>query len=56
MIVTLLVIRGDREEAAVLAEAIQTAGEEQSDPWWTDLLGDFRVYPAILTRLRNLAG
>jgi tetratricopeptide (TPR) repeat protein len=55
-LMTLLFVRGDREEAAALAEAIQTAGEEQSDPWWTYLFGDFRVYPAILTRLRNLAG
>jgi hypothetical protein len=42
--------------SGALAEAIQTAGEEQSDPWWTYLFGDFRVYPMILTRLRNLAG
>ena len=54
-LMTLLFTRGDREHAAILAEEIQTAGEEQFDPWWTYLFGDFRAYPAIIARLRDLA-
>ena len=52
---TLLVNRGDREEAAALAEAALTASENEFDPWWTYWLGDFRAYPAMLDNLRGLA-
>ena len=54
-LMTLLVNRGDREEAAALAEAALTASENQFDPWWTYWLGDFRAYPAMLDKLRELA-
>ena len=54
-LMTLLVNRGDREEAAALAEAAQTASEDEFDPWWTYWLGDFRAYPAMLDKLRELA-
>jgi VWFA-related protein len=54
-LMTLLVRRGDREGAATLAEAAQTASENEFDPWWTYWLGDYRAYPAILDRLRQLA-
>jgi tetratricopeptide (TPR) repeat protein len=53
-LMTLLVNRGDREEAAALAEAAQTASEDQFDPWWTYWLGDFRAFPAMLEKLREL--
>jgi len=53
-LMTLLVNRGDREEAAALAEATQRASEDEFDPWWTYWLGDFRAYPAILDKLREL--
>ena len=53
-LMTLLVNRGDREEAAALAEATQTASENEFDPWWTYWLGDFRTYPAMLDKLREL--
>ena len=39
---------------ATLAEAAQTAPEDQYDPWWTYWLGDFRAYPAMLDKLREL--
>ena len=42
-LMTLLVNRGEREEAATLAEATQTASENEFDPWWTYWLGDFPV-------------
>jgi VWFA-related protein len=54
-LMTLLVNRGDREGAATLAEAAQTASAEDFDPWWTYWLGDYRAYPAMLDRLRALA-
>jgi VWFA-related protein len=53
-LMTLLVNRGDREEAAALAEATLTASENEFDPWWTYWLGDFRTYPALLDKLREL--
>jgi hypothetical protein len=53
-LMTLLVNRGNREEAAALAEAVQTAPLDQYDPWWTYWLGDYRVYPAIFEKLREL--
>jgi VWFA-related protein len=53
-LMTLLVNRGNREEAAALAEAVQTAPIDQYDPWWTYWLGDYRLYPAILGKLRAL--
>jgi tetratricopeptide (TPR) repeat protein len=54
-LMTLLVNRGDREGAAALAEAAQTASDDEFDPWWTYWLGDFRSYPAMLDRLRGTA-
>ena len=53
-LMTLHVNRGEREEAAKLAEATQTASENEFDPWWTYWLGDFRTYPAMLDKLREL--
>ena len=54
-LMTLLVSQGKHDEAAALAEAVQTASRDQYDPWWTYWLGDYRVYPAILDKLRELA-
>jgi tetratricopeptide (TPR) repeat protein len=54
-LMTLLVNRGNHDEAAALAEAAQTASEDEFDPWWTYWLGDFRAYPDILDKLRELA-
>jgi hypothetical protein len=52
---TLLLSRGERHEAASLADAAETAPPDQFDPWWTYWLGDYRVYPAIVAKLRELA-
>lgn len=54
-LMTLLLSRGDRQEAARLAEAAETAVGNQFDPWWTYWLGDYRVYPAIVAKLREIA-
>jgi VWFA-related protein len=54
-LMTLFVNRGHREQAAALAEAVQTAAVDQYDPWWVYWIGDYRAYPAILEKLRGLA-
>ena len=54
-LMTLLLSRGERQEAASLADAAETAPPDQFDPWWTYWLGDYRVYPAIVAKLRELA-
>ena len=53
-LMTVLATGGDRREAATLAEAVETAPDAQQDPWWTYWLGDARVYPDIIARLREL--
>jgi tetratricopeptide (TPR) repeat protein len=53
-LMTLLATGVDRREAAALAEAAETAPDGQLDPWWTYWLGDARVYPDIIARLREL--
>lgn len=55
LLMTMLVMRGDRQAAAELAEAVETSADDESDPWWTYWFGDFRAYPAIVVRLRELA-
>lgn len=54
-LMTLLVRRGERAEAASLAEAIETASDEQFDPWWMYWLGGLRRYPADIAALREMA-
>ena len=54
-LMTLLLSRGDRQEAAKLAEAVETASDNQFDPWWAYWLGDYRVYPTIVAKLREIA-
>jgi tetratricopeptide (TPR) repeat protein len=58
-LMTLALSHGNREEAAQLAEATETeaasASGNQYDPWWTYWLGDYRVYPAIVAHLREIA-
>ena len=53
-LMTLLVNRGNREESSVLADDVLTAPADQYDPWWTYWLGDYRVYPALIAKLREL--
>jgi hypothetical protein len=54
---TLALSRGDRQEAAKVADAVETEKDSgsQYDPWWTYWLGDYRAYPAIVARLREIA-
>ena len=53
-LMTLMVARGQREEAAALAEAAQVAAADQYDPWWMYWLGDYRIYSTLLGTLREL--
>jgi tetratricopeptide (TPR) repeat protein len=48
-------LRGDRRQAARLAEEIETAPSDQTDPWWLYWGGDARLYPRIIGRLREVA-
>lgn len=46
--------RGDRQDAQVLAEGIQTAaGTAQDDPWWWYWDGDYRLFAGAIARLRE---
>jgi VWFA-related protein len=56
-LMTLALSRGDRQQAAQLAEAAETeaASGNRADPWWTYWLGDYRAYPAIVAHLREIA-
>jgi hypothetical protein len=54
-LMTLLAGRGEREEAVALAAAVETAPEDDFDPWWNYWFGDFRAYSAIVAKLRELA-
>jgi VWFA-related protein len=54
-LMALLLRRGERAEAAALAESVETAAEDQFDPWWMYWLGGLRRYPADLAALRELA-
>jgi tetratricopeptide (TPR) repeat protein len=49
-----LVQTGARAEAEAIAEHIQTAPADQTDPWFTYWLGDYRVYPAAIARLQEM--
>jgi hypothetical protein len=53
-LMTLMMTQGRRQEAASLANAVQAAPVDQYDPWWMYWLGDYRVYPAIFAKLREL--
>lgn len=50
-----LVLRGDTEEAVTLAKAVWATSPTERDPWWLYFLGDFRAYPTIRARLREVA-
>jgi hypothetical protein len=54
-LLTLLIERGDRDGAAALSEAIQTAPPSQIDPWWVYWLGDYRSFTQQVRQLRELA-
>jgi hypothetical protein len=46
---------GNRFVAESLSEAIQTATDEDFDPWWRYWHGDFRFFESRLARLRDMA-
>jgi VWFA-related protein len=54
-LMTTLVRVGQLEEAASLAEQIETAGEGRVDPWWIYWLGDSRAYETYRAALREAA-
>jgi VWFA-related protein len=54
-LMTLLLVEGDTEAAADLAERVMTEPEATVDPWWWHHLGDYRLFPNIRQRLRELS-
>ena len=56
-LMTLELSRGDRQQAAKLAEAAETetVPADRFDPWWTFWLGDYRLYPALVAKMREIA-
>lgn len=47
--------RGDRAGAESFAEQIQTEPAVYIDPWWMYWQGQYRLYPQVMARLRELA-
>ncbi len=54
-LMTLFLRMGRGGDASTLADAIQTAPREQTDPWWTYQRGEARNFPALLDSLCALA-
>jgi VWFA-related protein len=53
-LMTLLVNRGQHDEAAALADQIETATVDDTDPWWLYWVGDYRTYSQARAQLREL--
>ncbi|MEO8484211.1 MAG: VWA domain-containing protein [Acidobacteriota bacterium] len=53
-LMTLLVARGQFEDAAALAESIQTADAADNDPWWVYWIGDGRQFTMTRAALREV--
>jgi hypothetical protein len=47
--------RGDRAAAEALAEQVQTEPAVYIDPWWVYWQGQYRLYPQVMARLREMA-
>jgi VWFA-related protein len=54
-LMNLALLRGDRARAEALAEDVQASADDSLDPWWAYWQGQFRMYPAALQRLREMA-
>jgi len=54
-LMTLRAAQGRRADAEALALAIETAPDDQFDPWWTYWRGDYRISTPIMDRLREAA-
>ncbi|HVW03371.1 MAG TPA: VWA domain-containing protein [Vicinamibacterales bacterium] len=52
-LMTLLVNRGQHDEAAALADQIETASVDDTDPWWLYWVGDYRTYSTARAQLRE---
>jgi tetratricopeptide (TPR) repeat protein len=50
-----LLLRGDRQAAEALAAKIQTDTNDDLDPWWMYWLGQYRLHPAVMARLREMS-
>ena len=50
-----LLIRGDRQEAEALAQAVQTESSNESDPWWMYWQAQYRMHQQAMARLREMS-
>ena len=53
-LMSVLLARGGRDEAARLADAVLAADSTQVDPWWMYWRGDFRSYPDYIASVREM--
>jgi VWFA-related protein len=54
-LMTLLLTRGERDEAERLAEDVQAAPDSQIDPWWIYWQGAYRGFDGLMATLTELA-
>jgi hypothetical protein len=54
-LMTLLLTRGERDEAERLAEDVQAAPDSQIDPWWIYWQGAYRGFDGLMATLAELA-
>jgi hypothetical protein len=51
----MLLRQGDRTAAETQAARVETMPASAGDPWWGFWLGDYRRFPDIVRRLRELS-
>jgi hypothetical protein len=49
-----LLVRGERAAAEALADQIQTETSRDLDPWWLYWQGQYRMYPLVMARVREM--
>ena len=54
-IMNTLIMKGDREGAEAIAEAIQGEATRPLDPWWSYWQGQYRFHPQAMARMRELS-
>lgn len=50
-----LIQQGAREQAEALAEQVQTETDDRLDPFWMYWQAQYRLYPAVMARLREMS-
>jgi tetratricopeptide (TPR) repeat protein len=50
-----LLLQGDRPAAEALAAQVQAETTADNDPWWSYWQGQYRLYPYVMARLREMS-